>query len=49
MKDSDKAKKTKDTTEYEKTNGGNKVYTGPRGGKYIYIYCNKNKKKKYVK
>lgn len=29
--------------------GGNKIYTGPRGGKYIYIFCNKNKKKKYVK
>lgn len=25
--------------------GGNKVYTGPRGGKYIFVYCNKNKKK----
>lgn len=33
----------------EQTIGGNKIYTGPRGGKYIFVYCNKNKKKKYVK
>lgn len=46
MKDSDKTNKM---SKYEKANGGNKVYTGPRGGKYIYVYCNKNKKKKYVK
>jgi hypothetical protein len=29
--------------------GGNKIYTGPRGGKYIFVFCNKNKKKKYIK
>jgi len=42
-------KVTKSTTNPETSIGGNKVYTGPRGGKYIFVYCNKNKKKKYVK
>lgn len=32
----------------DETIGGNKIYTGPRGGKYIFVYCDKNKKKKYV-
>lgn len=33
----------------EKKKGGNKkVYVGPKNGKFIYIYCDGKKMKKYL-
>jgi ssDNA-binding Zn-finger/Zn-ribbon topoisomerase 1 len=46
IKNSNKSLKSNTTRE---SIGGNKIYTGPRGGKYIFVFCNKNKKKKYIK
>jgi len=33
----------------EKKKGGNKkIYTGPMGGRFIYIYCDGKRVKKYL-
>ena len=49
MQESSVSKHSANMNKKQESLGGNKIYTGPRGGKYIYVYCNKNKKKKYVK
>lgn len=37
----------KNTTDQQLA-GGKKVYNGPKGGKYIYVMCDGNRKKKYL-